>query len=206
MKENFVVVAEPRTEQGTGASRRLRRTGQLPAIVYGGGEAPELISVVQKDLLKHLETEAFYSHVLTLDLAGKPQQVILKALHRHPSKPFVMHADFQRVRADQTIRVNVPLHLKGDDIAPGVKLGGGLLEHLQTEVEVECFPQNLPEFLEVDVSKMEIGDTLHLSNLSVPKGVELVALKQDQDPAVAVLHAPRVEEPEDGAEGEAAGE
>jgi large subunit ribosomal protein L25 len=202
VKEDFVVVAEPRAEQGTGASRRLRHAGKLPAIVYGGGESPEMVTLVQKDLLKHLETEAFYSHVLKLDVAGKVQQVILKALHRHPAKPVVMHADFQRVRSDQTIRVHVPLHFLGEDTAPGVKTAGGLLEHLMTDAEVECFPQDLPEFLEVDCSALNIDDTVHLSQLKLPKGVELVELKHDNDRAVAVIHLPRVAKVDDAAEAE----
>lgn len=192
MTDQFVVVAKSREAQGTGASRRLRKTGWVPAIVYGGGQPPRNISIEHRLLSKQLETEAFYSHILSLEVDGQAESVVIKALQRHPHKPVLLHADFQRVRADEAIRVRVPLHFEGVDIAPGVKKEGGVLEHLLNDVEVECLPGKLPEYLVVDVSAMVLDQTLHLSDLTLPEGVELVELKHDHDTAVASIHMPRV--------------
>ena len=205
MKQNYVVNAEPRVDQGKGASRRLRRTGRLPAIVYGGQKAPQSISVDHNELWKNLKHEAFYSKILTLNIGSESEQVVLKDLHRHPVREEVMHMDLQRVQANVAIRIRVPLHFKGADIAPGVKTGGGMLEHLLNEVEVECLPANLPEYLELDVSTMEVGDSVHLSQIPLPEGVTLVELKHDNDEAVVAIHQPRgAASSDDGAaEGEA---
>lgn len=191
MSQSFVVNAEARVDQGKGASRRLRRTGRLPAIVYGGKKPPQSISVDHNELWKSLKHESFYSKILTLNVGGESEQVVLKDLHRHPVREEVMHMDLQRILADVEIRIRVPLHFKGEDVAPGVKTGGGMFEHLANEVEVECLPANLPEFLEVDVSQMNVGDSIHLSQLALPAGVALVELKHDNDGAVVAIHLPR---------------
>ena len=196
-QESFEINAEPRADMGKGASRRLRRSGRVPGIVYGGKKEPVAISLEQNELRMHLDHEAFYSHILTLKLEGKNEQVILKDLQRHPYKQTVTsHVDFLRVLADQKLHVNVPLHFLGEDEAPGVKTGG-VISRLMTEVEVEVLPKDLPEYIEVDISAMEIGDSLHLSDLKVSEGVSLVALAHEDDRGVVSLLAPRVEKAED---------
>jgi large subunit ribosomal protein L25 len=196
VRESFVVNAELRNDQGKGASRRLRRTGKVPAIIYGGKDNPQQIAVAQHEMAKHLETEAFYSHILTLKYDGKEQQAVLKDIQRHPAGPQFMHFDFQRVFADQAIRMDVPLHFVGGEKSPGVKTGGGVVEHHLMQVEVECLPKHLPEFIEVDLSKMELNDAIHLSHLKLPEGVALVELRHGKDPSVAAVHVPRVIEEE----------
>ncbi len=193
MSNEFVVTAEPRSDQGKGASRRLRRQGRVPAILYGAGKDPVPLSVDHNELLKQLENEAFYSHILTIEVGGRKEQAILKDLQRHPAKPFIMHLDFMRVRAGERIRVNVPLHFVGGDVAPGVKIGGGIVTHAVTEVEIVCLPKDLPEYIEVDLSKLELGQSLHLSDIQLPEGVELVQLLQgeEHDVAVAAIQATR---------------
>ena len=197
MKQNFVVNAEVRVEQGKGASRRLRRTGRIPAIVYGGNKEPQSLSVNHNELWKNLKHESFYSKILTLNIGGASEQVVLKDLHRHPVREEVMHMDLQRILADVAIRMRVPVHFKGEEIAPGVKTGGGIFEHLMNEVEVECLPKDLPEFIEVDVSAMEVNDALHLSQLTLPENITLVELKHDNDAAVIAIHLPRAAKAED---------
>ena len=196
MKESFVVTAELRTDQGKGASRRLRRTGKIPAIIYGGKDPAQALVLSHHEMNKHLETEAFYSHILTLKYDGKEQQAVLKDIQRHPSDPMLMHFDFQRIFADVAIRMQVPLHFKGGEACPGVKVGGGVVEHHLMQLEVECLPKDLPEFIEVDLSKMELNDAIHLSQLKLPAGVALVELKHGKDPSVAAVHVPRVIEEE----------
>jgi large subunit ribosomal protein L25 len=201
MTQTFVVEAEVRAEQGTGASRRLRREGKVPAIIYGGKSGPQNIAISHNELMKQLKIEAFYSHILTLNLGGQSEQVVLKDLQRHPVREEVLHADFQRVVADQLLRKDVPLHFKGEAGAPGVKTGGGMIEHFVNEVEVECLPANLPEFIEVDLSAIELGDVVHLSSLKLPEGVTLIELKHDNDLAVASCHLTKApKEDEDVAE------
>jgi large subunit ribosomal protein L25 len=199
MRETFVIDAVARSEQGTGASRRLRRTGMVPAIVYGGKKEPQSIAVNHNELWKHLKHESFYSHILTLKLGDESEQVVLKDLHRHPVRDEVMHMDLQRVLADVAIRIRVPLHFKGADIAPGVKTSGGMMEHLLNEVEVECLPRFLPEFIEVDVSGLNLHDSIHLSQLPLSEGVTLVELKHGNDEAVVAVHLPRAARAEEEA-------
>ena len=196
MKESFVVNAELRTDQGKGASRRLRRTGKVPAIIYGGKDQAQQLSLSHHEMAKHLETEAFYSHILTLKFDGKEQQAVLKDIQRHPAEPIFLHFDFQRVFADQAIRMEVPLHFTGGEKCPGVKVDGGVVEHHISQVTVECLPKNLPEFIEVDLSNMKLNDAIHLSHLKLPEGVALVELKHGKDPSVAAVHIPRVVEEE----------
>lgn len=206
MSETFIVNAQVRDVQGTGASRRLRREGKVPAILYGGNVDAQNLTIEHREIVKHLETEAFYSHVLTIKLGDKEEQAVLKDVQRHPARPIVMHVDFQRVRADREIRMLVPLHFTGAEIAVGVKTGGGVLEHLVNEVEVECLPKDLPEFIEIDVSTLGVDESIHLSELKLPAGVSLVELKHGTDPAVVAIHLPRTgaQEGEEGEGGEEA--
>ncbi len=206
MSESFVLEAEPRTDLGKGASRRLRRAGKIPAVLYGGDQEPVALQLDHDKLLHQLENEAFYSSILTLRLGGKEEQAILKDLQRLPGKPRLLHADFQRVKADEKIRVHVPLHFVNEDTAPGVK-AGGIATHLLVEVEVSCLPANLPEFIEVDLGGLELDQTLHLSDIVLPEGVELVELAHGEghDQAVVTIHLPRGAR-EAGEEGEAAAE
>ncbi len=185
MSETFTVLAEPRTDAGKGASRRLRRQGRIPAIVYGGHQEPEMISLHHNILLQHLEHEAFYSQVLNLQIGERVSKVVLKDLQRHPAKPFVLHVDFQRVVESEKLRMTVPLHFINEHKSKGVK-AGGLVSHHLTEIEVSCLPSNLPEFIEIDMADMKVGDSLHLSELPLPEGVEL-AHKPDPDlPVVSI--------------------
>jgi large subunit ribosomal protein L25 len=205
----FVVNAAAREDQGKGASRRLRHEGLVPAIIYGADKDPVAISVNHNDLAKHLEDEAFYSHVLTIDIAGSKEKAILKDLQRHPAKPVVMHADFLRIDENTALRVHVPVHFVGEDVAPGIK-AGGVLTHNMNDVEVQCLPKDLPEFIAADVSAMEIGQSVHLSELKMPKGVELVELMHGEghDQAVATLAGTRaaIETTEEAEEAEEGGE
>lgn len=191
----FALNAEVRSDLGKGASRRLRRNENLvPAVIYGGEKAAQSISLLAKDLAKLLENEAAFSHVLALNVAGATENVVIKALQRHPAKGYVMHADFVRVVAGQKLSAHVPLHFINEATSVGVKQQGGEVSHTVTEVEVSCLPKDLPEFIEVDLVKVEVGQIVHLSDLKLPKGVELVALAHGNDLAVANIHASRVKE------------
>jgi large subunit ribosomal protein L25 len=200
MQETFELKAEVRTDAGKGASRRLRRSGMVPGIIYGGDKDPQMVALEHNDLVQHLEHEAFYSHILALDVAGTAESVVLKDLQRHPAKPLLMHIDFQRVRADEKIRMQVPLHFLNEAAAPGVKQGGQVSHHL-TGVEVSCLPKDLPEFIAVDVGAMGMGDALHLSELRLPEGVSLVALSHGDDALVVTLHTAHAVEEETPAAG-----
>ena len=205
---DFTLNAEVRSDLGKGASRRLRRNESLvPAVIYGGEKPAQSISLLAKDLAKLLENEAAFSHVLTLNVAGANESVVIKALQRHPAKGFVLHADFVRVVAGQKLSAHVPLHFINEATSVGVKQQGGEVSHVLAEVEVSCLPKDLPEFIEVDMANVEIGTILHLSDLVLPAGVQLVALAHGSDLPVANIHASRVaKEVDDAAEGEAAAE
>lgn len=189
MIETFEINAEPRSDAGKGASRRLRRAGMVPAIVYGGHRDPEMVSLAHNELVRHLEHEAFYSHVLSLKMGDSTCKVVLKDLQRHPAKPFILHADFQRVSEGEKLRMIVPLHFENEASSKGVKMGGNVSHNL-TEVEVTCLPENLPEFIGVDLVDMEIGNIIHLSELPLPAGVEL-AHTPDPDLPVVIMHGAR---------------
>ncbi|RBP33794.1 large subunit ribosomal protein L25 [Marinobacter pelagius] len=212
MSQEFVIEAFPRDDQGKGASRRLRREERkIPAIIYGGGKDATPVAIWHNELKKALENEAFFSHVLTVELNGKKESVILKDLQRHPYKPILTHADFLRVDKDHEIHVNVPLHFVNEETAPAIKLHGGVANHQINEVEVICLPQNLPEFIEVDMTTVEMDQVVHLSDLKLPEGVKIAALLQgeDHDLPVVAIHKPRgakVDEAEEGEEGEEGGE
>ena len=193
MAVSFELNAEPRNDTGKGASRRLRHAGRVPAILYGGREQPQALTLDHNEVLRSLEHEAFYSHILTVNIGGTGTHAVLRDLQRHPSKPYIMHVDLQRVTATEKLRMHVPLHFLGEDIAPGTKLGGGMVMHELIEVEVECLPQDLPEYIEVDISALEVGDALHLSDLKVPPGLTLTDLVRgaDHDLVVISIHARR---------------
>ena len=195
MATDFQLNAKARTDVGKGASRRLRRlAGQLPAIVYGGDKAPLMINVPHKDLTKALEDERFYSHIISLVVEGSgTESVVLKALQRHPAKPQLLHADFLRVDATHSITMRVPLHFTNAEKSVGVRLGGGSISHAISELEIRCLPKDLPEFIEVDLTDLNLGEIIHISELTLPAGVESVQLSHGADhdlPVVSVL-APR---------------
>lgn len=201
MSNLFELSAEMRQHTGKGQMRRLRRLeNKVPAVVYGAGKPTVSIMLPQLQLGRALQNEAVYSHILTLKLDGAEEKVVLKDLQRHPSKPIILHADFLRVSATEKLTMHVPLHFKGEDVSPGVKLQNGIVSHMLSEVEVRCLPADLPEFIEVDMSELNLDDMIHLSNLKLPKGVELVALSHDDDRPVANIHKLVViEEPEEPA-------
>jgi len=199
---DFNLNAQARSDLGKGASRRLRRLAdQVPAIIYGGTKAPQSISMSAKELFKLLENEAAFSHMIKLSVDGKVENVLIKAMQRHPAKGHVMHTDFLRVVAGQKLNAHVPLHFLNQENSVAVKQSGAEISHTLAEVEVACLPKDLPEFIEVDMALIEIGQIIHLSNLTAPKGVEFVALAHGNDLAVANAHASRVvkEDTEEGA-------
>ena len=211
--------AELRDDKGKGASRRLRHAGKLPAIVYGAGMDPVSMTLQQKDVQYVLSNEDLYSQILQLNVNGKKEDVLLRDIQHHPYKIDVLHMDFLRFDAKVAVHVHIPLHFIGEEECPGVKTEGGAVNHVVMEVEMECLPKNIPSFIEVDLSEMHLNDVLHLSDLKLPEGVEVLALKQgeDHDTAIAGIHvrkaaastegevvAPAGEE--DAAEGEGEGE
>ena len=203
MSEEFDLIAEFREDQGKGASRRLRHAGKVPAILYGAGRPPRLITLDHNKVLQQLEHESFYSSVLSIKVGDKVQAAIVKDVQRHPSKRRVLHMDFQRIVADEKIRMNVPIHFVGEDVAIGVKQGGGIISHLMSDVEVTCLPKHLPEFLTIDVSNLGLDEMIHLSGIELPEGVEIPMLAQgpDHDHAVVSIHrAKKVVEEDESAE------
>ena len=200
---DYSLKAKLRDHVGKGASRRLRREANLvPAIIYGGKDKPQNISIEKFALDKQLENEGFYSHIITLDIDGQEQRVILKDLQRHPAKPIVLHADFQRVVKGQAFVTKVPLHFINEETSVGVKQQGGIVTHLITEVEISCIPSKLPEYLEIDAANVEIGDSLHLSQIKLPEGVEITELSHGHDVTVGNCIKPRGMAEESDAEGE----
>ena len=200
---NYELNATVRLDVGKGASRRLRRADGVPAIMYGGDTAPTNLHIMHNDILKLLRHESAYSHILTVTVDGKKQQVLLKALQRHPYKPRIVHIDFLRVSANEKIHVHVPLHFMGEEQAPGVKTEGGVVSHLLIDVEISCFPGDLPEFIEVDIANLALGDSINLSELKLPKGVEIVALAHhglEHDAPVVTISATRATTAADAAE------
>lgn len=192
MSTVFELTAETRESFGTGASRRLRRLeNRVPAILYGAGEAPQPLSIDHNQLLRALENEAFYSHILTINLNGEKQKAVLKDLQRHPYKARIVHLDLLRITAKEKITMSVPLHFKGETIAPGVKDDGGVLARLLNSVEVRCLPDALPEYIEIDVSRLGLDESIHLSQIPLPEGVELIALTHEDDRPVVNIHIPR---------------
>jgi large subunit ribosomal protein L25 len=183
------VNAQSRKLQGTGASRRLRRDGKVPGIVYGGTDQPLVIELAHNEFMLQLRKETIHSSILTLVVDGQKQQVLLRAVNMHPWRQQVQHVDFQRVLADQKIHMKVPLHFVNAEIAVAVKLGGALVSHVLNELDVSCLPADLPEFIEVDLKDIQVGQTIHVSDLVLPKGVE--AVQRAENPAVALAMLPR---------------
>jgi large subunit ribosomal protein L25 len=202
--EQFEISAAARDDKGKGASRRLRRTGYVPGILYGAGKDPVNIQLEHNDVMKHTDIEAFYSHILTLRLPGGNERVVLKDLQRHPFKAQVMHMDFLRITENETLTMRIPLHFVNEETCLGVK-AGGIVYHLITELEITCLPRDLPEYIEIDVAALNIGDSLHLSDIVVPPGVEIDALAGAGDdehadqPVVSVEEMRVMAEPEEGA-------
>jgi large subunit ribosomal protein L25 len=192
--EEFELNCTVRTDLGKGASRRLRRLNDdIPAVLYGGGEDPVSLTIAHKDIAKATENEAFFSHIITLNVGKKQQKAVIKALQRHPAKAILMHADFQRVSDKVEITVNVPIHFLNEDKCAGVKTGGGSIIKTLNEIEIHCFPKDLPEFIEVDMILLEIGEAVHLADITLPAGVASVALAADNNLTVATVQAPRAE-------------
>ena len=207
MSEDFTVTAVSRSDIGKGASRRLRHQGQIPAVIYGGGKAPLSLSLRHDEMLHHLEHEAFYSHILNVSVDGKAEKAVLKDVQRHPAKPKIMHIDFQRVSASEKLHMHVPLHFVGEDVAPGVKAGGAV-SHLMTGVDIACLAKDLPEYLEVDIAALDVGESLHLSDIKLPAGVEIPSLVQGEDHNLPIvsIHKKKGGGDEEAASAETAGE
>lgn len=193
MSDVFEFVAEKRGKSGKSAARAIRREGKVPAVLYGGGQAAENLALNHTEVLKHLEHEAVFSHILDINIDGQVSKGVLKDLQRHPAKRKIIHMDFMRVQVGETIRMHVPLHFTGAETAVGVKAGGILMTNV-TDVEVDCLPADLPEFIEVDVSGLAVGESLHLGEIVVPKAVQLVELGHEEgaDLAVVTITAPTV--------------
>ena len=212
MAEKFDLVAEIRQDQGKGASRRLRHADKVPAIIYGAGRPPRALSFDHNKVLKQLENESFYSSILNIKVGEKSQAAIVKDIQRHPSKARIMHIDLQRIVEDVKIKMNVPIHFLNAEEADGVKNGGGSVSQLVNDIEVICLPKDLPEYFEVDILTLGLDEMLHLSDLTVPDGVEIPQLAQgpEQDQAIVSIHVIKVavieEEVEEEAEEEGVAE
>ena len=196
-KHEYVIEATSRANVGKGASRRLRHQDVVPAIIYGGAKDPANISLKHTQITRMLENESFFASIITMKVDGVAEDVVIKALQRHPAKPRIMHADFQRVDANKALHVKIPLHFINDTTSIGVK-AGGLVNHLMTELEISCLPRFLPEFIAVDIAQLDLGDSLHISDLKLPEGVTSVSLTHGEsgDLAVVCITAPKkAEEP-----------
>lgn len=176
MANVFEFIAEARSTTGSIAAKAVRRQGKVPAVIYGGEAVPEMLTLDHNEVVKHLAHEAVYSHVLDIKVDGKTEKAVLKHIQRHPAKPQILHMDFMRVDASHKLKVHVPLHFVNDTVSVGVKKGG-VVTHAMVDVEVLCMPSALPEFIEVDLANADIGDTIHLSDLVLPAGVEIAALQ-----------------------------
>lgn len=191
MATTFELNTELRNEHGTALSRKLRRDKKVPAVIYGAGKDTLALTLDHDEVLHALENEAFYSHILTIKVDGKAEQAVLRDVQRHPFKPKILHLDLQRISAKEKLHMNVPLHFIGEEDAPGVKQDNGIVSHLESSVEISCLPADLPEYIEVNVANLELGSTIHLSELKLPKGVELIELQQENDLPVVSIHLPR---------------
>jgi large subunit ribosomal protein L25 len=186
------IKAEPRSLQGTGASRRLRRESKVPGILYGAGKDAQPIQLDHKDLFFKLKLEAFHASILDMEIGAEKAQVLLRDYQMHPFKQMILHADFQRVAADRKVHMKVPLHFVNGDICPGVKIAGGVVQHIQNDLDISCLPKDLPGFIEVDLAQLQAGHSLHISGMKLPAGVESVALRKGDDMTVATVVIPRV--------------
>ena len=205
MSTNVTINAKSREDTGKGASRRLRRlTGEVPAIIYGGKKDAEKISILHKDITKALENDAVYSSIISLSIDGKAEDTIIKDIQRHPAKQIILHMDFLRVSKTTKLQTRVPLNFINEDICVGVKLGGGLIAHTMTDIEVSCLPKDLPESIDVDMAEVDVGQIVHLSDLTLPDGVESVSLSQgaDYDLTVATVNKQKAVEIDEPSESE----
>src|SRR6202045_3555858 len=195
MRISFTFGADVRGTQGKGASRRLRHTGKVPAILYGAHQDAQALVLDQQNLLTMIADERFYSSIVRLKIGEHTQEAIIKDVQMHPAKNGVVHVDLQRVVENETIRIRLPIHFRGESVSPGVKTQGGVVSHMRADVEVSCLPKDLPEFLELDLSGMSLNDTLHLSDVPLPAGVTIPELAH-RNPVAVSVHSPRVAEPE----------
>jgi len=205
MSTNFTINAKSREDTGKGASRRLRRlTGEVPAIIYGGKKDAEKISILHKDITKALENDAVYSSIISLSIDGKAEDTIIKDIQRHPAKQIILHMDFLRVSKTTKLQTRVPLNFINEDICVGVKLGGGLIAHTMTDIEISCLPKDLPESIDVDMAEVDVGQIVHLSDLTLPDGVESVSLSQgaEYDLTVATVNKQKAVEIDEPSESE----
>lgn len=186
------VVAYERSVQGTGASRRLRNSGKTPGIIYGGTDLPQAVELDHNALFHALKKEAFHSSVLDIEIAGKVQQALLRDYQMHPFKPLVLHIDFQRIDAKQKVHMKIPLHFIGDDVCPAVKVGGGVINHIINELEITCLPADLPEFIEIDLSTIELDHAIHAKDITLPAGVSLSLHVEQENPSIVVAREPKV--------------
>lgn len=184
------VTAFPRSTNGTGPARRMRRTGRVPGVVYGAGQASQPIELDHNALARHLKMEAFHASILEMSVEGAREKVLLRDVQMHPWRAEVLHVDFQRVAADRKIHMKVPLHFVNADVCPAVK-EGGIVSHVMNDIDVQCLPDNLPEFIEVDLSKVDLGQSVHVAELGMPEGVELVARMRQDNPVVVTATLPR---------------
>jgi large subunit ribosomal protein L25 len=205
MTDLFTLDAEVRTDLGKGASRRLRHASKVPAILYGEGQEPVSLTLAHKNVFRAQQEEAFYSHVLTINVDGKPVECLLKDMQRHPFKQLVMHLDFLRIDATHVVQVNAPIHFLNEDQAEKL---GGTVAHLMNEIAITCLPADIPEFIEIDVTNLAVGETIHLSNVTLPKGVtsDELAKGESHDQAVVTVNAPKVPNADSEAAAEAAAE
>ena len=205
--------AKERKSKGTGASRRLRHEGTTPGILYGGVKDAISLDIDTKELFMQFRHEAFHASILTLNLEGKKESVILRDFQMHPVRNNIQHIDFQRINENEKISVKVPFHFINEETAPGVKIEGGLVSHIMTEIDISCLPKDLPQYIEVDLGELAMGESIHLSEVTVPEGVELTSLTDENDPAITSISKPKVvveeeivaeasEEGEEGEEGE----
>jgi len=186
------VTAFPRTQQGTGASRRLRGSGRVPGVIYGASKAAQPVELDHNALIRHLKMEAFHASILDMTVDGTRERVLLRDFQMHPWKQQVLHVDFQRIDPAKKIHMRVPLHFVNAEVSPGVKTGGGVVTHAMNEIEIQCLPDNLPEYVEVDLKDAELNDIIHVNDLKLPQGVEPISKLKADNPPVASVHVPKV--------------
>jgi large subunit ribosomal protein L25 len=195
MRITYQIGADSRHDQGKGASRRLRRAGKVPAVIYGGNDQPQNVTLDHQQLLTVIDKEKFYSSIINLTIESKSLPAIVRDVQMHPAKNAVVHVDLQRVLENEKLKLHLPIHFKGESVSPGVKLQGGIVSHLIQDIEISCLPKDLPEFLELDLSTLNLNETRHLADIPLPEGVEIPELAH-RNPLVVSVHSPRVAEPE----------
>ena len=186
------VTAYPRTQQGTGASRRLRGSGRVPGVIYGASKPAAPVELDHNAIMRHLKLEAFHASILDMTVEGNRERVLLRDFQMHPWRPLVLHVDFQRVDPNKKIHMSVPLHFINAEISEGVKTGGGVVTHVMNEIEIQCLPDQLPEYIEVDLKDTKLNDILHVNDLKLPPGVQPVSKLKSDNPPVASVHVPKV--------------